>query len=91
MNARVIPTEQTSSRRAVGFRVAVPVSPLCPSCGCKFRWIEAGEATEVVHRTCRRCGERWQAVVRCLRHEGENFWVHEITLAFAPRAAGGAR
>ena len=35
----------------------------CPSCGHKLAAIEAGTATSVVRRTCRRCGECWQLVV----------------------------
>lgn len=37
----------------------------CPSCGEKLAGIEPFEvATQVVTRTCRKCGDRWQLVVK---------------------------
>jgi hypothetical protein len=36
----------------------------CPSCERRLRPVEGmTAATQVVKRTCRRCGERWQIVI----------------------------
>jgi len=40
----------------------------CPSCGTKLAGIEPlDSATQIVTRTCRECGDRWQLVVRAVK------------------------
>jgi len=57
----------------------------CPSCASKLAGIEpAGVATQVVRRTCRHCGERWQLVVTPLTVR-EDLRMDRATFAFLGR------
>ena len=41
---------------------------VCPSCAAKLDGIEPYDvATQVVTRTCRRCGDRWRLVVKVVK------------------------
>lgn len=57
----------------------------CPSCGAKLRPVSSMEAgTQIVRRTCRGCGERWQLVVEPLVIR-EGLRLDKATFAFLGR------
>ncbi len=57
----------------------------CPSCGTKFAGIEPlNSATQVVRRTCKKCHETWQLIVRCIKAT-EGVWLDMASFTFLGR------
>lgn len=57
----------------------------CGACGGPLRAVEGTLcATQVVNRTCRTCGTRWQLVIKPVRLKNAKGWADLATLVELP-------